>query len=554
MSFIVNIRSEAKVLPAMTTNTTKNATWYPIPYPTDAKSRNKRFGTAMNECVNGIAYNTYLSADEPAEMSRINVRKRCGAALRSRSSCRVVRTEDDVCHPADIVDTAGVDMRTEPSIQRIINTYYSITALHSLATSIIWGINTLFLLDAGLDIFQVFLVNAAFTAGQVLFEVPTGVVADTLGRKTSFLLSVASLFVFTLLYVGTAEYGWGFWMFSLASVLLGLGFTFYTGAVDAWLVDALDHAGFVGTKESIFARGQMVFGSAVLLGTFSGGVLGQFDLSLPYYIRAVLLVPTFVFAFVIMRDVGFTPRPLQIARFGQETKRIFEAGVAYGWRHPVIKPLMFVSLIQGLFFIYGFYSTQRYFLDLLDKELVWVVGAVSALFGLTSIAGNALVGTVMRSSGGRRNPARVLGLLAVIGAALVGLVGLVGILSPTAARGIVPFAIAVGFYLLFGIVFGIAGPIRQGYINDHIPSEQRATVLSLDSFFLDVGGVLGQSGLGYLSRAATIPVAWVTSGVILLLGYPLYRQAERADAAFVGPSERTMGSETKTMEDESGGP
>jgi MFS family permease len=46
------------------------------------------------------------------------------------------------------------------------------------------------MLDAGLDIFEVFVVNAAFTVGLVLFEIPTGVVADSTGRRRSFLLSV----------------------------------------------------------------------------------------------------------------------------------------------------------------------------------------------------------------------------------------------------------------------------------------------------------------------------------------------------------------------------
>ena len=61
--------------------------------------------------------------------------------------------------------------------------YLILLLLHTLAASLIWGINTLFLLDAGLSNTQAFAVNAFFTAGQVLFEVPTGVIADTRGRR-----------------------------------------------------------------------------------------------------------------------------------------------------------------------------------------------------------------------------------------------------------------------------------------------------------------------------------------------------------------------------------
>ena len=69
-------------------------------------------------------------------------------------------------------------------VQRV---YLLLTLLTTLAASFIWGVNTLFLLDAGLDKFEVFLANAAFTAGSVLFEIPTGVLADQHGRFRIYL-------------------------------------------------------------------------------------------------------------------------------------------------------------------------------------------------------------------------------------------------------------------------------------------------------------------------------------------------------------------------------
>src|SRR5918992_4882497 len=121
--------------------------------------------------------------------------------------------------------------------QRVIRSYLIISGLFTLSASLIWGINTLFLLDAGLSIFEVFVANAVFTAAMALFEVPTGVVADTVGRRASFLLSEATLVVGTLAYVGVAAIHGGVVLFSLAGVILGLGFTFYSGAVEAWVVD-----------------------------------------------------------------------------------------------------------------------------------------------------------------------------------------------------------------------------------------------------------------------------------------------------------------------------
>ena len=80
--------------------------------------------------------------------------------------------------------------RTPRHVQRV---YLVLLLLHTLAASLIWGINTLFLLDAGLSNTEAFAANAFFTAGLVLFEVPTGVVADTRGRRDSYLLGTLTL-------------------------------------------------------------------------------------------------------------------------------------------------------------------------------------------------------------------------------------------------------------------------------------------------------------------------------------------------------------------------
>ena len=133
-----------------------------------------------------------------------------------------------------------------PASRRILAGYFTLAGLYTLSAALIWGVNTLFLLDAGLSFFEVFVANAAFSAGMVLFEVPTGVVADTLGRRVSFLLSVTVLAATTLLYVGLAQVGAGVVAFAIVSVGMGLGFTFYSGAMEAWLVDALARDGLSG--------------------------------------------------------------------------------------------------------------------------------------------------------------------------------------------------------------------------------------------------------------------------------------------------------------------
>lgn len=139
---------------------------------------------------------------------------------------------------------------------RIIRNYQMLAGIYTLAASLIWGVNTLFLLDAGLSIGEVFVANAVFSAGMVLFEILTGVVADTVGRRASYLLSIVVLAGTTVLYLIAAQAEAGVGAFAAVSLVMGLGFTFYSGALEAWLVDALHSVGMEGDLDRVFARFQ----------------------------------------------------------------------------------------------------------------------------------------------------------------------------------------------------------------------------------------------------------------------------------------------------------
>jgi adenylosuccinate synthase len=297
-----------------------------------------------------------------------------------------------------------------PQSRRILYGYFTLSGLYTLSAALIWGVNTLFLLSAGLSFLEVFIANAAFSAGMVVFEIPTGVVADTLGRRVSFLLSVSVLGVTTLMYVGLAQLEAGVVAFSLVSVLMGLGFTFYSGAMEAWLVDALNATGYRGLLDRVFARGQQITGAAMLVGTVGGGLLGQVDLSIPYVVRAVLLAAVFVVAYVVMHDVGFTPRRVTPGELPGEVARNARAGVEFGWRQRSLRLLMVAGAIQSGFLIWGFYASQPYLLELLDSDAVWIAGFVAAGVALATIVGNQIVRFASRHCGRRTTL-----LLAVLG-------------------------------------------------------------------------------------------------------------------------------------------
>ena len=405
-------------------------------------------------------------------------------------------------------ETGGRRPNAAPSTTaaQVVRAYLVISALFTLSASIIWGVNTLFLLNAGLDIFEVFIANAAFTAGMVIFEIPTGIIADASGRRRSFLLSAATLSVGTLGYVVAAASGGGLESFVIASLVLGLGFCFYSGAVEAWLVDALAASGYDEQLDRVFSRGAMVSGVAEIVGSIAGGLLASVSLFWPFLLRTGLLAAVFVVGLLAMHDIGFTRRATTLAAIPAEVRKVVQASVRFGWQSRPVRLFMIVSFVQGAFLMWGFYAWQPYFLELLGEGDPWIAGMVAGFIALSTIVGNGLVDFFTRFCGRRTSLlAASAGVLAV---AVIG-VGLVD-----------SFWSAVGLFLLAMGATGVGTPVQQAYLHAVIPSAQRATVVSAVSLVASAGGSGGSVGLGYLSRTHSVAAGYVTGGLFLLLALP----------------------------------
>ncbi|MGH2662690.1 MAG: MFS transporter [Actinomycetota bacterium] len=407
----------------------------------------------------------------------------------------------------------GVQLPTPRTIQR---TYLVLLLGNTLAASLIWGINTIFLLDAGLSNFEAFAANAFFTAGMVLFEVPTGIVADTRGRRLSYLLGTVTLAASTLLYVLLWQIEAPFFPWAIVSMLIGLGFTFFSGAVEAWVVDALTATGFTGNLESVFGRGQIVTGVAMLTGSVAGGFIAQqLGLGVPFVLRGAILVVMFVVAFRLMHDVGFSPEktggPLT------EIRKVASASIKYGLRVPAVKWLMVEALFIGGVGIYAFYALQPYLLELYgDPQAYQIAGLVAAI-----VAGAQIVGGVTAPRIRRLFRRRTSALIA-IGAVGVVALGLIGIVQS--------FWAVIGLIVVWGLVFAASMPIRQAYMNGLIPSQQRATILSFDSLMASAGGVWAQPILGRAADVWGYGPSYVLGAGISALALPFLVLSRRQNA------------------------
>jgi len=408
--------------------------------------------------------------------------------------------------------------------RRIQRTYLTLLLGNTLAASFIWGINTLFLLDAGLTNLEAFAANAFFTAGMVIFEIPTGVVADTWGRRTSYLLGTITLAASTFLYYVMWLVSAPFWAWAVVSALLGLGFTFFSGAVEAWLVDALDFAEYQGSLETVFGRGQMVSGVAMLGGSVLGGVIAQVtSLGVPFLLRVGVLLAMFGVAYRLMKDLGFAPEPR--TRPLGAMREVLVASLEHGLKNPPVRYVMLAAPFAGGVGVYTFYALQPYLLELYgDPQAYSVAGLAAAIVAGSQILGGYAAPRV-RSLFRKRTTALILS--GTLSAAILALLGLVGL-----------FWLALVLLVLWGLVFAAELPIRQAYLNDMIPSKQRATVLSFDSLMDSSGGVVIQPVLGRASDVYSYSASFVLGALFQLAAVPFLigsrRQHAPADTATPG--------------------
>jgi MFS family permease len=346
--------------------------------------------------------------------------------------------------------------------------------------------------------------------------VPTGVVADTRGRRLSFLLGTLTLFITTLAYLWLWKTKGPFWAWAVVSMLLGLGFTFFSGATEAWLVDGLKAAGYDEGLDNVFAKGAIANGVAMLTGTVAGGLVAQYtNLGVPYIMRIVALAATFAIAFFLMHDDGFKPKTR--SNFLNEMKDVVSGALEFGVKNRPIRWMMLSGIFNGGVGIFAFYAMQPYLMQLYGNTASYAIaGLAAAIVSGSMILGGVLVPYISRLFK-TRTSLLVTGL--VISVASLLMIALAG-----------NFWIVLVVLSAWSIVFSATGPIRQAYMNGIIPSAQRATVLSADNMLTSFGGVVCQPGLGKVADLWGYPQSYLGSAVFQIIALPFLLLAKREKA------------------------
>jgi MFS family permease len=391
---------------------------------------------------------------------------------------------------------------------RTERTYYVVNA----GWCVSWAVGPvypLFLRSRGLDLFEANLVFAVFLATNFLFEVPTGAVADLAGRKVSFILACV---VRTVAFTRYA-FAENFTDFVVAEVIDAIGQTLASGALEAWAVDGVRSEGDHRPTDRMFARAQIVARSVMIGGGIGFGYVADLDIRLIWFVGAANYAITGIVASLLMHE----PRSAKAARWHEAHRSVARTAVD-GFRAvrdtPVVATLCVLAMLIG-FSIMPLNMLWPSRLRELSSEGYWLVGWVWAGLSFSVILGGAAAPRLLDVVGRSR-----LVWLSV-------LLRSVGLLVAALATGFAPVA---GGLLLAYFGMGAGVPSIGAWLNEHIESKRRATVLSVGGMAFTLGGAIGLVVLGLIARGQGIEIAWLVGSATLgaaALGYRLLGRATR---------------------------
>ncbi|HEY2663337.1 MAG TPA: MFS transporter [Candidatus Binataceae bacterium] len=399
------------------------------------------------------------------------------------------------------------------TIRQVKRRYYSVWLFYMFGGAFMFGVYPLFLRSRGLTQFQINSVLAVYFTVLFLTDVPTGAFADSLGRRTAFVLGCCLRVIAFMVYFFAHHYVF----FLIAESIDGIGTTFGNGAIDAWGVDELDAAGFEGLKDGIFSRISQLSSVGAMAGAVIGAYVADVNISWPWLLGASGYLLSGVIGGLLMRaDLGQRAQ----VRLRQSVGRLLGrmgAAVRYGFRS---REVMLLSLANGIQFgalAPYWLEWPRYFSDGYGVG-IWVVGWLWCLLSASRMIGAEAIVRVRSDNANR-------------GSRLGVLIAGQGLLLFSAGTAGSQSTVVLLILFVMNLLTGAMQPLQQGWFNEHIQADDRATLLSFQSTFCTLGGALGLLLNGFVADRWGLPTAWQVSGIVALGAVPCYLALRSSDRA-----------------------
>lgn len=363
---------------------------------------------------------------------------------------------------------------------------------------------------AGLTPMQLVLVGTTLEVSAFLFEIPTGVVADVFSRRLSIIIG------YIMMGTGFLVEGLfpSFLPILLAQVIWGVGYTFTSGATQAWITDE------VGEEKAnpLFMRAARVGLVASLIGMGATTFIGANNAAMPIIVGAIGVILVGVVLIFIMPETGFKPTPMEDRNTWQHMWHTFNEGVKSVKARPRLMNIL------GVGFFYGLYSEgfdRLWVKHLLDTFQIPVLfgGNQVAFFSLLRFSAGLLTVFVMRFVEKRVDASNPLSIgramMIATGVIAVSIVGLA--LSPL-------LPLTLGLYLTIYILRQVKIPLQTAWVNHKLDPQTRATVHSMTGQVDAIGQIAG-GGAAFIARYLSVIAAITTSGIMLGPALGLVRRA-----------------------------
>jgi len=394
-------------------------------------------------------------------------------------------------------------------------TYLILNGWDGAISSLIFTINMIYQATVvGLNPLQLVLVGTTLEATAFICEVPTGVIADVYSRKLSIIIG------YVMIGVGFLVEGF-FPFFAtvlLAQVIWGAGWTFTSGATEAWLSDEIGEQ----NAGRAFMRAAQVAQVATLFGIVASVMIGNERVNLPIIFGGIGFIVLGIFLALWMPETKFQPAPREERNSFQQMWHTFRGGLAMVKRRPML------STILGIGLFYGMYSEgfDRLWTPFLLTFTFPVFDGVTTVtwFGIIRL-GSILLGIAATEIARRRvdtdsEPA-VRRALFIISAARV---------ATLAAFALsFNFAMAVAAYWAFSLLRQATNPLYTAWVNQRLDPQVRATVISMSSQVDAFGQIIGGPLVGVIGTAISLRAALLSSTAILTPVLALFARARRTN-------------------------
>jgi MFS family permease len=389
------------------------------------------------------------------------------------------------------------------AIRSIRRRYLAVWTFYGFAPSFIFAVYPIFLSSRGLNQLQVNTVPAVYFLMWLVTDVPTGAFADAVGRRAAVVIGCVLHTAAFLVYFVSRHY----WHFIAAEILDALATTFGNGPIDAWMVDALDAAGFEGGKDQIFSRQFQVIRLFGMIGAVAGSYVGRIDLALPFLICAICWIGAGAATLVLMHDanVGRTPRHHNI---GREVRKRTIDSMRVGFADRAVLLMSSAALVSGAAWSPWWVEWQHYFTSGFGSG-VQVAGWLFVAFSIAQMAGAEAVARM--STAWRKRSAWMSAVTALSSAT-----ALCAALAPRR------FALVAVLFVIAHLTWGAAGPVAMAWYNEQIEGDNRATLLSFQSTFATLGSMGGLPLQGRIMDRFGAGPTWLAVGALSMLQVPCY--------------------------------